>query len=606
MARLSDVIRNGETALEQGGQQAADSTTEPQNGDGEGGEAQFLVTQQPAPTPEAGPLTQPGTTPARHRDEVAPAQPAEVTHPPPVTTAESASEEEADSIYSQLFNFVQGVMQAAQAGDPFAIDQSFVTISRAVDMPQATDLLYRKAIYTRESADQHAFESAVVLHSVNVAIYAVKIGEGLGYNRDQLIDLGVAALMHDVGMVTLPPDIFSKGQLTDADKQALNQHPLKGNEILRQQGDSFDWVSDVALQEHEREDGSGYPNGLKGNAIHQYAKIVGLADMYAGLTRSRPERRGLLPFEAVKEILQTHKTKFDPRMIRVLLGKLSAFPVGSLVQLNSGAVGTVVETDEAYPLRPSIRILYNAQNRRIDDDRIISLREYPILHIVRASLEPRVGALRQRFSKQSAEGTEKPDVGEAEGEESGSLSGIVQVLLWIFLVLFLAVGVLWQLGLIRPTAGPSDIEETLESKNLENHFKSLPPARTESPVTPLSPVAPPSRTKASGEYEAIKAAVPEKEYKVEANVQSIPPVLAEMRYALHLSSHKSKTSATRDARRLERLKFKVHLKRVHIPKRGWFYRVLAGEYETKKMALAGMAHLRSTGYAEYAAIVKRR
>ena len=447
MARLSDVIRNGETALEQGSQQAAPAREE--NGENGGDEVQFPPTQPQAPpnkmqdfpiltqihnevgivatvvdkidqisdfinafstgeqiplsrtaapvspasaggppqAAQAVPAPAPGAPPARHRQEVSPAEPAAALHPPPAAKTEPASEEEVDSVYDQLFTFVQGVMKSAQAGDPFTIDQSFVAISRAVDLPQATDILYRKAIYTRESEDQHAFESAVVLHSVNVSIYAIKIGEGLGYNRDQLIDLGVAALMHDVGMVTLPPDIFAKGQLTDTDKQMLNQHPLRGHEILSKLGDTFSWVSDVALQEHEREDGSGYPNGLKGNNLHQYSKIVGIADMYAGLTRSRPERRGLLPFEAVKEILQTHKAKFDPRVIRVLLGKLSAFPVGSLVQLNSGAVGTVVETDEAYPLRPSIRILYDAQNRRIDDDRLINLREYPILHIADAIYE---------------------------------------------------------------------------------------------------------------------------------------------------------------------------------------------------------------------------
>ncbi len=112
-----------------------------------------------------------------------------------------------------------------------------------------------------------------------------------------------------------------------------------------------------------------------------------MADVYAGLTRSRPSRRGLLPFEAVKEILQNHKPKFDSRVIRVLLGKLSAFPVGSLVQLNSGAVGTVVETDEAYPLRPSIRIVYDAQRRRVTEDRVVNLREFPILHISDAIYE---------------------------------------------------------------------------------------------------------------------------------------------------------------------------------------------------------------------------
>ncbi len=336
--------------------------------------AQAPPAAAPAGPPAEAPPAAPGAPPP---SPAAPPQPPAEAPPEP----EAASEEEAEALYDQLYAFVEGVMTAAQAGNPFTIDQSFILIARALDLPQATDVLYRQAIYTRETDDDHGFGSAVVLHSVNVAVYTLKVGEGLGYNRDRLIDLGVAALLHDVGMVTLPPDIFSKGQLTQQDIEVLHQHPIKGHDILARLEGNYQWLADVARQEHEREDGTGYPQALKANDIHEYAKIVGVADTYAGLTRSRPERRGLLPFEAVKEILQNHKPKFDTRVVRVLLRKLSAFPIGSLVKLNSGAIGTVIETDEANQLRPVIRIFYDAQGRRVDEDRIIHLREYPILHI---------------------------------------------------------------------------------------------------------------------------------------------------------------------------------------------------------------------------------
>ncbi|MBT4139835.1 MAG: HD domain-containing protein, partial [Candidatus Latescibacteria bacterium] len=221
----------------------------------------------------------------------------------------------------------------------------------------------------------------VVLHSVNVAIYAIKIGQGLSYNRNQLIDLGVSAFLHDVGMVTLPPDLFSKGQFTQTDIALLHEHPAKGRAILQQLGADYQWLSEVAYQEHEREDGSGYPQGLTGNLIHEYAKIIGVADIYAGLTRSRPDRRGMLPFEAVKEILQTRKQEFDPRVVRILLKTLSAFPVGSMVKLNSGIVGRVVDTDNDSPLRPAIQIMFDIEGRPVQDNREIRLREHPILHI---------------------------------------------------------------------------------------------------------------------------------------------------------------------------------------------------------------------------------
>jgi HD-GYP domain-containing protein (c-di-GMP phosphodiesterase class II) len=330
--------------------------------------------------PGAEPPTQPGQQPTEEQQIYTPAG-----QPPPVPdepeAIEELSEEAIEEIYEKLYQYVEGVMQAAQEGREFSIEPAFILISRAIDTARATDILYRRAIYTRESSDVHSFASSVVLHSVNVSIYAIKIGQGLSYNRNQLIDLGVSALLHDVGMVTLPPDLFSKGQFTQADIDLLHEHPAKGRAILQQLGTDYQWLSEVVYQEHEREDGNGYPQELKGNLIHEYAKIIGVADIYAGLTRSRPDRRGMLPFEAVKEILQTRKQEFDPRVVRILLKTLSAFPVGSLVKLNSGIVGRVIDTDTDSPLRPAIQIMFDIEGRPVQDKREILLREHPILHI---------------------------------------------------------------------------------------------------------------------------------------------------------------------------------------------------------------------------------
>jgi len=348
---------------------------------------QHLQQQPTAPqTQQPQQPQQPTASPSQEQ----PQQPAQQTYTPANQAAPKAdtpeqpdalSEEEVEKIYEDLYQYVEGVMQAAQEGRDFSVEPAFVFISRVVDTPKAPDILYRRAIYTRESGDEHSFASSVVLHSVNVSIYAIKIGQGLSYNRNQLIDLGVSALMHDVGMVTLPPDLFSKGQFTQHDIDMLHQHPAKGRAILQKLGADYQWLAEVAYQEHERENGSGYPQGLTGNQVHEYAKIIGVADIYAGLTRSRPDRRGMLPFEAVKEILQTRKQEFDPRVVRILLKTLSAFPVGSMVKLNSGIIGRVIDTDIDSPLRPAIQILYDIEGRPVQDKREIRLREHPILHI---------------------------------------------------------------------------------------------------------------------------------------------------------------------------------------------------------------------------------
>ena len=292
-----------------------------------------------------------------------------------------------EALYNDLYTFVEGMMRNAQTGASFSVEEAFALIPRVLDIPRATEVLYRRAIYTRASDEDAGFAAAVVYHSIHVAVYALKIGDGLGYRRNSLIGLGVASLLHDVGMAVLPPDIFSKGRLDEQDVERVRQHPLQAHDILSRLGDDYSWLTEIALQEHEREDGSGYPHELRGNQIHTYAKTIGVANTYAGLTRSRPERRGLLPFDAVKEITQNYRRKFDPRVVRVLLQKLSAFPVGSLIRLNSGVIGQVVETDEAYPLRPAIRVLYDVQGRKAEENRVLQLRDHPILHIMGAIYE---------------------------------------------------------------------------------------------------------------------------------------------------------------------------------------------------------------------------
>ena len=156
--------------------------------------------------------------------------------------------------------------------------------------------------------DNWGIVSAVLVHSLNVTIYALEIAEGLGYTRDHSIKLGVAALIHDLGMLDLPFEIFAKGSLDLKDIALLRKHPVHTYESLREHSaEACRWLADIVVQEHEREDGTGYPDRLPGKEIHEYAKIIGVADTYEGYTRSRPERRGLLPFDTVKEITQNHK-----------------------------------------------------------------------------------------------------------------------------------------------------------------------------------------------------------------------------------------------------------------------------------------------------------
>ena len=303
------------------------------------------------------------------------------TKPVYVPEPEDLNTLDIETLYMHLYTYVEGFMSAQQTIARLEVEPAFELIHHILSMPSATDELYRWAIQTPEVGEDYGFAASVVLHSVNVCIYALKIGEGFRYTQDQLIELGVAALLHDVGMVYLPPDFFTKGELSKKDRELLHNHPKRAQSVLKSLGIGYNWLADVVYQEHEREDGSGYPEGLSGDDILPYAKIIGLADMYAGLTRARPERPGYLPFQAVQEITSHHRAKFSPPLLRVLISKLSTFPLGSLVRLNSGAVGRVIESNESHPLRPTVQIVNDPQGNVVHDKRIISLREQPVLHV---------------------------------------------------------------------------------------------------------------------------------------------------------------------------------------------------------------------------------
>jgi HD-GYP domain-containing protein (c-di-GMP phosphodiesterase class II) len=219
-------------------------------------------------------------------------------------------------------------------------------------------------------------------HMVNVAIFAVKIGQGLGYGRDELRRLALAASLHDVGMLAVPQRILEKpGALSPDELTLVREHPKKGSRILQALGPEYDWVATVALQEHEREDGSGYPGGLKMDGIHEHAKIVGLADSYEALTRPRPYQKQRAPFDALKEVTGRSQHLFAHNVLKGFIQGLSAYPVGSLVRLNSGEVARVVATHPALPLRPVVEVLTGSLGEQLRSPRRVDLTQNSLLYV---------------------------------------------------------------------------------------------------------------------------------------------------------------------------------------------------------------------------------
>ena len=218
--------------------------------------------------------------------------------------------------------------------------------------------------------------SFLITNAVNVTVYAVILGATFRLAREQLVELGLAGLLHDIGKVRVPEEIlYMKGPLTEKEMVPLRQYPYHSFKVLESLGQEYHYLAECALHVNERLDGSGYPQGLQGDEINPYAQIVGLLDIYEAMTHDRPQREKMTHFQAMTEIIRTQKQTF------------AIFPLHSMVKLNSGAIGRVIETHEIQPLRPRIEIIVDAQKRRIQVPRKLDLREQPVLYVVEAVTE---------------------------------------------------------------------------------------------------------------------------------------------------------------------------------------------------------------------------
>lgn len=255
-------------------------------------------------------------------------------------------------------------------------------VSKMIKEPKGIEILYGKAITAREDME------VIASNMVNVAIYSIRLGIGLKYPKEKLLMLGTAGLLHDFGMYKVPDAILKKeGKLSDNDLTEIKKHPIHGYEMIKRLGNSYLWLAEVLLQEHERESGQGYPNGLKGEEIREYTKIISLADVFEGLTHKRPQRKRMLPYDATKKILSEAKGLYAINIVKVLLQKLGCFPLESYIRLSSKAIAKVVDTNEKIPLRPIVELVFDPQGNRVAGGKLINLQQNTLVHIVESVYE---------------------------------------------------------------------------------------------------------------------------------------------------------------------------------------------------------------------------
>lgn len=215
------------------------------------------------------------------------------------------------------------------------------------------------------------YDDSTHVHSVNVGLISAIIGKWLNYDEEDINTLILSGMLHDIGKLTIPIEILTKpGRLTDEEYAIIKTHPLNGYELLKPQHID-NRAKEGCLFHHERCDGSGYPFGLKGNRLPEFAKIVAIADVYDAMTANRVYRQGLCPFDVIKLFEEDGLHRYDPHIMMTFLNNIVNTYINNTIRLNDGTIGEIIMINSMNLTCPIIKA----------EDKFIDLSKHPELKI---------------------------------------------------------------------------------------------------------------------------------------------------------------------------------------------------------------------------------
>jgi putative nucleotidyltransferase with HDIG domain len=208
--------------------------------------------------------------------------------------------------------------------------------------------------------DRYTFE-----HSVGVAVLMISFARALGLSQQIIQEIGVGALLHDIGKTLIPNEILNKpGKLSDDEFDVMRTHVTHSRDILARSKGISPIALAVAAEHHERFDGSGYPDKKEKQAISRYGQMAAIVDVYDAITADRVYHKGMEPHVVLRKLLEWSQHHFNPILVQKFIQCVGIYPVGSLVRLQSARLAMVVESGAKNILQPVVRLILDIEKRR--------------------------------------------------------------------------------------------------------------------------------------------------------------------------------------------------------------------------------------------------
>jgi len=276
----------------------------------------------------------------------------------PITTTSTLNEElkRSRKVYGEANKIISNIMHDVRIGKQVEVERIDPVVEK-----MANSILRNKdallSLCRIKNKDDYTF-----LHSVSVGALLISFAHALDFKRDVIKLLGVGGMLHDIGKTKVPNEILNKpGALTEEEFVIMKSHVVHGCSILRKSPGIAQVSFDVASQHHERFDGSGYPLGLKNSEMSVYGQMAAIVDVYDAITADRCYHKGMEPTVAIRKMFEWSKFHFNPKLLRTFIRIVGIYPVGTLVMLESGKIGVVIEQSETDMTRPLVRIIFDAK-----------------------------------------------------------------------------------------------------------------------------------------------------------------------------------------------------------------------------------------------------